>query len=157
MRARSLGSPEKGYHHSSQFHPHLHRYPPPHGALGKSASYTSGPGAPAMREGGVEFQQRHHGYPSSSNLIHAPKDEIQMKSYSRTNGQPRPHPFSSYPPSHSSQHSSNSSTGPASPSALPRPPPGQASHSAPLSPASRGGGGVKKVSGVGGTTYEISV
>ncbi|XP_058876971.1 palmitoyltransferase ZDHHC5-like isoform X2 [Acipenser ruthenus] len=73
MRARSLGSPEKGYHHPSQFHPHLHQYPPPHGALGKSTSYTSGPGAPAMREGGVEFQQRHHGYPSFSNLIHAPK------------------------------------------------------------------------------------
>ncbi|XP_030042030.1 palmitoyltransferase ZDHHC5 isoform X1 [Microcaecilia unicolor] len=60
-----------------------------------------------------------------------PKDEIQLKtSHSKSNGQPRT----------------------LGPSSSPSPPPAPA----PLSPT-RGTGGVKKVSGVGGTTYEISV
>lgn len=66
-----------------------------------------------------------------------------MKSYSRINGQPKP---SSTPLSPSN---------PVSVSARP----GQAYSSAgsSQSPAHKPGGGVKKVTGVGGTTYEISV
>ncbi|KAG9333270.1 hypothetical protein JZ751_012924, partial [Albula glossodonta] len=72
--------------------------------------------------------------------------EIQMKSYSRSNGQPRPTPPPSSPSSPS--HPTSLSTRP-----------GQANHSTPPShsPAHKPGGGVKKVTGVGGTTYEISV
>lgn len=71
------------------------------------------------------------------------RDEIQMKSYSRTNGQPKP----SSTPSSPSQPVSVSTR------------PGQAYSSAgsSQSPAHKPGGGVKKVTGVGGTTYEISV
>lgn len=68
-----------------------------------------------------------------------------MKSYSRTNGQPK----------------SSSSSTPVSPShpATVSTRPGQAYSSAgsSQSPAHKPGGGVKKVTGVGGTTYEISV
>ncbi|ROI47849.1 Palmitoyltransferase ZDHHC5 [Anabarilius grahami] len=75
--------------------------------------------------------------------IQAPKDEIQMKSYSRTNGQPKP-PSNPSSPSHPVSVSTR---------------PGQAYSSAgsSQSPAHKPGGGVKKVTGVGGTTYEISV
>lgn len=56
----------------------------------------------------------------------SPRDEVQLKTYSKSNGQPK-------------------SIGSASPGA------GQPTLSSPTR------GGVKKVSGVGGTTYEISV
>ncbi len=71
------------------------------------------------------------------------RDEIQMKTYSRTNGQPKPSSTPS-PPSHPVSVSTR---------------PGQAYSSAgsSQSPAHKPGGGVKKVTGVGGTTYEISV
>lgn len=72
-----------------------------------------------------------------------------MKSYSRTNGQPK----SPLPQSPSSTPSAPSH--PASVSTRP-------GHTYPSvgssqSPVHKSGGGVKKVTGVGGTTYEISV
>lgn len=79
-----------------------------------------------------------------------PRDEIQMKSYSRTNGQPKPSlsqsPASSTPSSPSHPISVSTRPGQAYPSTA-----------ATQSPAHKPGGGVKKVTGVGGTTYEISV
>uniref|UniRef100_W5K530 Palmitoyltransferase n=1 Tax=Astyanax mexicanus TaxID=7994 RepID=W5K530_ASTMX len=122
-------------------HPPRSPHPPP---LGKSLSYSSAAAA--------EMQYRLVRKASASVGgvgIQAPKDEIQMRSYSRTNGQPR----SSLPQSPSSTPSSPSH--PVSVSTRP----GQAYPSAgsSQSPAHKPGGGVKKVTGVGGTTYEISV
>ncbi|XP_052401530.1 palmitoyltransferase ZDHHC5-A isoform X2 [Carassius gibelio] len=115
-------------------HPPHSPHPPP---LGKSLSYSSAAAA--------EMQYRLVRKASASvggGGIQAPKDEIQMKSYSRTNGQPKPSSPSS--PSHPASVSTR---------------PGQAYSSAgsSQSPAHKPGGGVKKVTGVGGTTYEISV
>lgn len=77
------------------------------------------------------------------------RDEIQMKSYSRTNGQPKS-PLPQSPPLNPSSHSH-----PVSVSTRP----GHACSSvgSSQSPVNKPGGGVKKVTGVGGTTYEISV
>lgn len=83
--------------------------------------------------------------------MQAPKGElIQMKPWSRTNGG---QPFFS---------SSSSCSAPSSPSHLVSSPsrPGADHTSSPMtqSPAHKPqGGGVKKVTGVGGTTYELSV
>lgn len=78
------------------------------------------------------------------------RDEIQMKSYTRTNGQPK-----------SSLSQSPASSTPSSPShpisVSTRPGQAYSSTAATQSPAHKPGGGVKKVTGVGGTTYEISV
>nr|XP_029543157.1 palmitoyltransferase ZDHHC5-like [Oncorhynchus nerka] len=73
--------------------------------------------------------------------IQAPKDEIQMKLLSRTNGQPRSSLSSSGSTPSSPSHPISMSTRPGNTQ----------------SPAHKLGGGVKKVTGVGGTTYEISV
>ncbi|XP_056629226.1 palmitoyltransferase ZDHHC5-A [Triplophysa dalaica] len=121
-------------------HPPRSPHAPP---LGKSLSYSSAAAA--------EMQYRLVRKASASiggGGIQAPKDEIQMKSYSRTNGQSR----SSLPQSPSTL---SCPSHPASVSTRP----GQAYSSAgsSQSPAHKPGGGVKKVTGVGGTTYEISV
>ncbi|KAI1887875.1 hypothetical protein AGOR_G00195000 [Albula goreensis] len=144
-RARSLGSPDPSPKTPPPpTSPHL-PHPPP---LGKSLSYSSAAAA--------EMQYRMVRKASAAGVggagggagggIQAPKAEIQMKSYSRSNGQPRPTPPPSSPSSPS--HPTSLSTRP-----------GQANHSTPPShsPAHKPGGGVKKVTGVGGTTYEISV
>ena len=85
-----------------------------------------------------------------SHVFNSDRDEIQMKSFSRTNGQPRSSfsqsPASSTPSSPSHPISVSTRPGQAHPSA-----------GATQSPAHKTGGGVKKVTGVGGTTYEISV
>ncbi|XP_069485126.1 palmitoyltransferase ZDHHC5 [Ambystoma mexicanum] len=104
-----------------------HQPAPYHPSLGKSLSYSTQ--RPAHLSGAPEGEEL------SLQPLLTPRDEIQMKSsYSKSNGQPK-------------------SLGRA---ASPSPPPSQV----PLSPT-RGGSvnssGVKKVSGVGGTTYEISV
>ncbi|KPP73624.1 zinc finger, DHHC-type containing 5a-like [Scleropages formosus] len=78
-------------------------------------------------------------------LLPAFLDEIQMKSFSRMNG----HLRSSHPP-----------LPPSSPphSVSPSSRHGPANHiTPPVSPTHKPGGAVKKVTGVGGTTYEISV
>eukprot|EP00063_Salmo_salar_P089529 XP_014064364.1 PREDICTED: palmitoyltransferase ZDHHC5-like [Salmo salar] len=75
-------------------------------------------------------------------------DEIQMKLFSRTNGQPRSSLSSSGSTPSSPSHTISMSTRPGQ--AYPSPGNTQ-------SPAHKLGGGVKKVTGVGGTTYEISV
>ncbi|XP_070972155.1 palmitoyltransferase ZDHHC5-A-like isoform X2 [Oncorhynchus clarkii lewisi] len=75
-------------------------------------------------------------------------DEIQMKLLSRTNGQPRSSLSSSGSTPSSPSHPISMSTRPGQ--AYPSPGNTQ-------SPAHKLGGGVKKVTGVGGTTYEISV
>ncbi|KAK6324923.1 hypothetical protein J4Q44_G00042650 [Coregonus suidteri] len=75
-------------------------------------------------------------------------DEIQMKLFSRTNGQPRSSLSSSGSTPSSPSHPISMSTRPGQ--AYPSPGNTQ-------SPAHKPGGGVKKVTGVGGTTYEISV
>ncbi|KAJ8367012.1 hypothetical protein AAFF_G00334050 [Aldrovandia affinis] len=119
-RALSLGSPE----------PPLSPGAAPAPPLGKSQSYSEGPPPARGRKAA-----------GGSGGIRAPKDEIQMKPYSRSNGQPRSaHPPPSQPMSSSARL-------------------GLANHSSPspLSPTHKQGGGVKKVTGVGGTTYEISV
>uniref|UniRef100_A0A3B3T3A2 Palmitoyltransferase n=1 Tax=Paramormyrops kingsleyae TaxID=1676925 RepID=A0A3B3T3A2_9TELE len=115
--ARSLGSPDSPQGTVSPG-PLPHRPP-----LGKSLSYSSAAAA--------EMQSRLVRKASAGAAIQAPKDEIQMKSYSRSNGQPKTGP----PPS--PHHSASSPSSP--------------------SPTHKQGVGVKKVTGVGGTTYEISV
>uniref|UniRef100_A0A4W5M1E2 protein S-acyltransferase n=1 Tax=Hucho hucho TaxID=62062 RepID=A0A4W5M1E2_9TELE len=75
-------------------------------------------------------------------------DEIQMTLFSRTNGQPRSSLSSSGSTPSSPSHPISMSTRPGQ--AYPSPGNTQ-------SPAHKLGGGVKKVTGVGGTTYEISV
>ncbi|KAL4640623.1 zinc finger, DHHC-type containing 5a-like [Arapaima gigas] len=132
--ARSLGSPDPP---QSPLSPVPTPRPPP---LGKSLSYSSAAAA--------EMQYRLVRKASAGAGIQAPKDELQMKSYSRANGQPK----GAHPPSpHCSASSPSSPLHPASP--------GQSNHSSPSShsPTRKQGGGVKKVTGVGGTTYEISV
>ncbi|TRY89947.1 hypothetical protein DNTS_001670 [Danionella cerebrum] len=106
--------------------------------LGKSLSYSSAAAA--------EMQYRLVRKASASlggggGSIQAPKllDEIQMKSCSRVNGQLNASSTPSSP-----THTAGVSTRP-----------GQANSSA--SSSHKPGGGVKKVTGVGGTTYEISV
>ncbi|TSK22561.1 Palmitoyltransferase ZDHHC5 [Bagarius yarrelli] len=122
-------------------HPPRTGHPP----LGKSLSYSSAAAA--------EMQYRLVRKASASTSagagsIQAPKDEIQMKSYSRTNGQPKP-PLS---------QSSSSSSSPSQPvSVSTRPGHAYPSVGSSQSPVHKPGGGVKKVTGVGGTTYEISV
>ncbi|XP_072563408.1 palmitoyltransferase ZDHHC5-A [Paramormyrops kingsleyae] len=139
--ARSLGSPDSPQGTVSPG-PLPHRPP-----LGKSLSYSSAAAA--------EMQSRLVRKASAGAAIQAPKDEIQMKSYSRSNGQPKTGP----PPS--PHHSASS---PSSPSHMGTPAPlttrpGPANHSTSSlhSPTHKQGVGVKKVTGVGGTTYEISV
>ncbi|GAA6079749.1 palmitoyltransferase ZDHHC5-A [Tachysurus ichikawai] len=123
-------------------HPPRTGHPP----LGKSLSYSSAAAA--------EMQYRLVRKASASTSagaggIQAPKDEIQMKSYSRTNGQSKP----PLPQSPSSTPSS-----PSHPvSVFTRPGHAYPSVGSSQSPVHKPGGGVKKVTGVGGTTYEISV
>lgn len=77
------------------------------------------------------------------------RDEIQMKSYSRTNGQPK---------SPLLQSPSSTPSSPSHPvSVSTRPGHAYPSVGSSQSPVHKPGGGVKKVTGVGGTTYEISV
>ncbi|KAF7710201.1 palmitoyltransferase ZDHHC5-A [Silurus meridionalis] len=122
-------------------HPPRTGHPP----LGKSLSYSSAAAA--------EMQYRLVRKASASTSagaggIQAPKDEIQMKSYSRTNGQPKS------PLSQSPSSTPSSPSHPVSVSTRP----GHAYPSGSFqSPSHKPGGGVKKVTGVGGTTYEISV
>ncbi|CAB1328120.1 unnamed protein product, partial [Coregonus sp. 'balchen'] len=127
-------------------HPPRSPHPPP---LGKSLSYSSAAAA--------EMQYRMVRKASASvggggagggGGIQAPKDEIQMKLFSRTNGQPRSSLSSSGSTPSSPSHPISMSTRPGQ--AYPSPGNTQ-------SPAHKPGGGVKKVTGVGGTTYEISV
>uniref|UniRef100_A0A8C9VPU0 Palmitoyltransferase n=1 Tax=Scleropages formosus TaxID=113540 RepID=A0A8C9VPU0_SCLFO len=133
-RARSLGSQDPP---RSPVSPAPAPRPPP---LGKSLSYSSAAAA--------EMQFRLVRKASAGAGIQAPKDEVPVKSYGRANGQPG----GARPPSpHRSASSPSSPSHPASP--------GQADRSSPSShgPTPRQGGRVKKVTGVGGTTYEISV
>ncbi|KAI1888198.1 hypothetical protein AGOR_G00182550 [Albula goreensis] len=132
-RAQSLGSPDGPTSPTA-----------PHPSLGKSQSYSEGPPVPPHSQRGRKASAG-----GGSGGIQAPKDEIQMKPYSRSNGQPKSaHPSlpspSSPPPSQPMSSSARLSL---------------ANHSSPsqLSPTHKQGGGVKKVTGVGGTTYEISV
>ncbi|KAK7822320.1 hypothetical protein U0070_014419 [Myodes glareolus] len=101
LRGRGVGSPEPGP---------TAPYP------GRSMSYSS-----QKAPSGVSETEEVALQP-----LLTPKDEVQLKTYSKSNGQPK-------------------SIGSASPGA------GQPTLSSPTR------GGVKKVSGVGGTTYEISV
>uniref|UniRef100_A0A3P9AGU2 Palmitoyltransferase n=1 Tax=Esox lucius TaxID=8010 RepID=A0A3P9AGU2_ESOLU len=121
-------------------HPPRSPHPPP---LGKSLSYSSAAAA--------EMQYRMVRKASASAGAGGGGgggDEIQMKSFSRTNGQPKSSTSSSGSTPSSPCHPMNLSARP-----------GQA-YTGPgntQSPAHKPGGGVKKVTGVGGTTYEISV
>ncbi|XP_062334191.1 palmitoyltransferase ZDHHC5-A, partial [Osmerus eperlanus] len=133
-------------------HPPRGPHPPP---LGKSLSYSSAAAAEMQyrmvhKASASAGQGGGGGMGGGGGGIQAPKDEIQMKSFSRTNGQPRSSlsqsPASSTPSSPSHPISVSSRPGQAHPSAA-----------ATQSPAHKTGGGVKKVTGVGGTTYEISV
>ncbi|KAG7458488.1 hypothetical protein MATL_G00220760 [Megalops atlanticus] len=138
-RARSLGAPDAPPAPPPPGSPH---HPPP---LGKSLSYSSAAAAE------MQYRMVRKASAGGGGGSQAPKDEIQMKSYSRSNGQAKPTPSSpSHPPSCPSS--------PPNPASLTTRP-GLANHSAPpsQSPAHKPGGGVKKVTGVGGTTYEISV
>ncbi|XP_048826544.1 palmitoyltransferase ZDHHC5-A-like isoform X1 [Brienomyrus brachyistius] len=153
-RTRSLGSPDAPQAPASPSAPPVS---PSHPPIGKSLSYTSAGielqyrsrppegSAAACQEGPLpRGRKASGGVTGSGSGIQAPKDEIQMKSFSRSNGHPRSaHPHLPPPP-----HSVSSSA---------RPGPANHSASPPLSPAHKQGGGVKKVTGVGGTTYEISV
>ncbi|XP_062852353.1 palmitoyltransferase ZDHHC5-A [Trichomycterus rosablanca] len=141
-RARSTDTPLP-----PSTHPPRAGHPPP---LGKSLSYSSAAAA--------EMQYRLVRKASASTStgvggIQAPKDEIQMKSSSRTNGQPRsPVPQSPLSTPSSPSHPLSVSTRPGQAY------PGSAAATSPSqSAAPKPGGGVKKVTGVGGTTYEISV
>ncbi|XP_069047418.1 palmitoyltransferase ZDHHC5-A isoform X1 [Lepisosteus oculatus] len=162
VRIRSLGSPDlqppaPPAHSSLSAHTGPSAPPP----LGKSLSYSSAASTEVQYRhkpivgsslSSTEAQYRTKAAGGGSGVIRAPKDEIQMKSFSRSNGQPKTHPSSS------SQPRPLSPPHPVGSTARPREGPGLANHSAPLSPAHRPqGGGVKKVTGVGGTTYEISV
>ncbi|XP_042561199.1 palmitoyltransferase ZDHHC5-A-like [Clupea harengus] len=132
-------------------HPPRSPHPPP---LGKSLSYSSAAAAEMqyrmVRKASASAGGVGAGGGSGVGGIQAPKDEIQMKSYSRTNGQPK-----------SSFSQSPASSTPSSPShpisVSTRPGQAYPSTAATQSPAHKPGGGVKKVTGVGGTTYEISV
>uniref|UniRef100_A0A667W8J0 Palmitoyltransferase n=1 Tax=Myripristis murdjan TaxID=586833 RepID=A0A667W8J0_9TELE len=130
----------------STTHPPRSPHPPP---LGKSLSYSSAAAA--------EMQYRLVRKASASaggggGGIQAPKDElIQMKPLSRTNG--------GQPLSSSSSTSCSAPSSPSHPiSVSTRPGAAYPSPASAQSPAHKPqGGGVKKVTGVGGTTYEISV
>lgn len=135
----------------------LSPHPPP---LGKSLSYSSAAAAEmqyrlvrkASASAGANAAGVGGGGEGGGGTIQAPKGElIQMKPWSRTNGG---QPFFS--------SSSSSCSAPSSPSHLVSSPsrPGADHTSSPMtqSPAHKPqGGGVKKVTGVGGTTYELSV
>uniref|UniRef100_A0A8C7FSJ2 Palmitoyltransferase n=1 Tax=Oncorhynchus kisutch TaxID=8019 RepID=A0A8C7FSJ2_ONCKI len=125
-------------------HPPRSPHPPP---LGKSLSYSSAAAA-EMQYRMVRKASASAGGGGAGGGIHAPKDEIQMKLFSRTNGQPRSSISSSGSTPSSPSHPISMSTRPGQ--AYPSPGNTQ-------SPAHKPGGGVKKVTGVGGTTYEISV
>ncbi|MFT7806511.1 palmitoyltransferase ZDHHC5 isoform X1 [Arapaima gigas] len=154
-RARSLGSPDAP---QTPVSPSALSASSSHPPLGKSLSYTSAATELQYRtrppEGFAVCPEGPHprgkkasgGGAGSGGGIQVPKDEIQMKSFSRLNGHLRsnhpPLPPSSPPPqsvSPSSRH-------------------GPANHiTPPVSPTHKPVGAVKKVTGVGGTTYEISV
>ncbi|XP_055765593.1 palmitoyltransferase ZDHHC5-A-like [Salvelinus fontinalis] len=125
-------------------HPPRSPHPPP---LGKSLSYSSAAAA-EMQYRMVRKASASAGGGGAGGGIQAPKDEIQMKLFSRTNGQPRSSLSSSGSTPSSPSHPISMSTRPGQ--AYPSPGNTQ-------SPAHKPGGGVKKVTGVGGTTYEISV
>ncbi|KAM4585475.1 palmitoyltransferase ZDHHC5-A [Odontesthes bonariensis] len=157
-RTRSTDTP-LGSSSTSTTHPPRSQHPPP---LGKSLSYSSAAaaemqyrlvrkasasaGANAAGAGGRGGRGMGGG-----GAIQAPKDElIRMKPLSQTNGG---QPFSS---------STSSCSAPSSPSrpatGLDRPGVAQPGVALTQSPAHKPqSGGVKKVTGVGGTTYEISV
>ncbi|KAM7393537.1 hypothetical protein PAMP_020400 [Pampus punctatissimus] len=155
-RTRSTDTP-LGTSSTSTTHPPRSPHPPP---LGKSLSYSSAAAAEMqyrlVRKASASAGANAAGVGGGSGGmgggggIQAPKDElIQMKPLSRTNGG---QPFSSS----SSRSAPSSPSHPVSVSARP----GVAYPSSALtqSPAHKPqGGGVKKVTGVGGTTYEISV
>ncbi|KAL1023585.1 hypothetical protein UPYG_G00043180 [Umbra pygmaea] len=132
-------------------HPPRSPHPPP---LGKSLSYSSAAAAEMqyrmVRKASASAGGGGGGVGGVGGGIQAPKDldEIQMKSFSRTNGQPRS----------STSSSGSTPSSPCHPIGLSARP-GQAfpSPGNTQSPAHKPGGGVKKVTGVGGTTYEISV
>ncbi|XP_018610407.1 palmitoyltransferase ZDHHC5-like isoform X3 [Scleropages formosus] len=153
-RARSLGSPDAP---QTPVSPSAVPAGSSHPPLGKSLSYTSAATELQYRsrppEGSAVCPEGPHprgkkasgGGAGSGGGIQAPKDEIQMKSFSRMNG----HLRSSHPP-----------LPPSSPphSVSPSSRHGPANHiTPPVSPTHKPGGAVKKVTGVGGTTYEISV
>uniref|UniRef100_H3A4C7 Palmitoyltransferase n=1 Tax=Latimeria chalumnae TaxID=7897 RepID=H3A4C7_LATCH len=103
----------------------------PYGApMAKSVSYSSHKASPF-----ASTAETAEG--GTQPLLCVFRDEVQMKvSYSKTNGQPK------------SLAKGESRTSPS---------PGATGHPAPPLSSPTRGGGVKKVSGVGGTTYEISV
>ncbi|XP_052342600.1 palmitoyltransferase ZDHHC5-A-like isoform X2 [Oncorhynchus keta] len=126
-------------------HPPRSPHPPP---LGKSLSYSSAAAAEMQYRMVRKASASAGGGGGGGGGIQAPKDEIQMKLLSRTNGQPRSSLSSSGSTPSSPSHPISMSTRPGQ--AYPSPGNTQ-------SPAHKLGGGVKKVTGVGGTTYEISV
>uniref|UniRef100_A0A3Q3QTW7 Palmitoyltransferase n=1 Tax=Monopterus albus TaxID=43700 RepID=A0A3Q3QTW7_MONAL len=142
-RTRSTDTP-LGPSSTSTSHPPNSPHPPP---LGKSLSYSSAAAA--------EMQYRLVRKASAGGMggggIQAPKDElIQMKPQSRING------------GQALSSTSSSCSAPSSPSHLvsvsARPGVAYPSSTLMQSPTHKTqGGGVKKVTGVGGTTYEISV
>ncbi|XP_074487150.1 palmitoyltransferase ZDHHC5-A [Sebastes fasciatus] len=155
-RTRSTDTP-LGPSSTSTTHPPRSPHPPP---LGKSLSYSSAAAAEMqyrlVRKASASAGANAAGVGGGGSGgmggggIQAPKDElIQMKPLCRTNGS---HPFSS----------ASSCSAPSSPS---HPVGVSARHGVAYpssaltqSPAHKPqGGGVKKVTGVGGTTYEISV
>ncbi|XP_041839703.1 palmitoyltransferase ZDHHC5-A-like isoform X2 [Melanotaenia boesemani] len=136
---------------SSTTHPTHSPHPPP---LGKSLSYSSAAAAEMqyrlVRKASASAGANAAGA-GGGGAIPAPKDElIQMKPLNRTNG------------SQSFSPSSSSCSAPSSPSrpmtAPARPVTTRPSVALPQSTTHKPqGSGVKKVTGVGGTTYEISV
>uniref|UniRef100_A0AAZ3Q7P0 Palmitoyltransferase n=1 Tax=Oncorhynchus tshawytscha TaxID=74940 RepID=A0AAZ3Q7P0_ONCTS len=126
-------------------HPPRSPHPPP---LGKSLSYSSAAAAEMQYRMVRKASASAGGGGGGGGGIQAPKDEIQMKLLSRTNGQPRSSLSSSGSTPSSPSHPISMSTRPGQ--AYPSPGNTQ-------SPAHKLVGGVKKVTGVGGTTYEISV
>uniref|UniRef100_A0A4W4E8X5 Palmitoyltransferase n=1 Tax=Electrophorus electricus TaxID=8005 RepID=A0A4W4E8X5_ELEEL len=147
LRSSASSPPLPHPHHHHHHHHHHHRPTrfsrPPLLSDPGSLSYSSAAAAEMqyrlVRKASASVGEGHTGT----------KDEIQMRSYSRTNGQPRTFLPQSPPSTPSS---------PSNPISIStRPGHAYASVASPQSPTHKTGGGVKKVTGVGGTTYEISV
>ncbi|XP_071763590.2 palmitoyltransferase ZDHHC5-A [Centroberyx gerrardi] len=161
-RTRSTDTPlGGGSTSSSTTHPPRSPHPPP---LGKSLSYSSAAAAEMqyrlVRKASASAGANAAGVGGGGGGmgggggIQAPKDElIQMKPLSRTNG--------GQPLSSCSSASCSAPSSPSHPIGVSTRPgaayPGPASTQSPAHKPQGGGGGVKKVTGVGGTTYEISV
>ncbi|KAM3865508.1 palmitoyltransferase ZDHHC5-A [Diretmus argenteus] len=157
-RTRSTDTPLGS---TSTTHPPRSPHPPP---LGKSLSYSSAAAAEMqyrlVRKASASAGANAAGVGGGGGMgggggggIQAPKDDlIQMKPLSRTNG--------GQPLSSSSLASCSAPSSPSHPiSVSTRPGAAYPSPVSTQSPAHKphGSGGVKKVTGVGGTTYEISV